>query len=191
MTRLYKPAWPPAGRFTRMKLSIALLLLPLAAFAQDPAGAPARAAMDRLSWLEGEWSGPAWYMMGPRKSNVNQKEKLYRAAGGTVLVIQGIGTAADPGVPPNTIVHDAFAVVRWDAATQKYIFRSYVGSGNSLETTAEVGDRKLVWGFEVPGQGKMRYTITLTPAGDWFEIGERSTDGATWTKFFEMTLKKR
>jgi hypothetical protein len=27
--------------------------------------------------------------------------------------------------------------------------------------------------------------------GEWFEIGERSADGTTWGKFFEMTLKKR
>jgi hypothetical protein len=35
-----------------------------------------------------------------------------------------------------------------------------------------------------------RFTITLTPAGEWWEIGEFSRDGTTWTKFFEMTLKK-
>ena len=26
--------------------------------------------------------------------------------------------------------------------------------------------------------------------GEWFEIGERSSDGATWIKFCEMTLQK-
>jgi hypothetical protein len=191
MTHLFKPAAPPLDRLVRMRHLLALLFLPLVAYGQGPEGAPARAAMDKLAWLEGDWAGPAWFQMGPRKSNVNQTEKLYRAAGGTVLVIQGIGTAADPGVPPATVMHDAFGILYWNAPTGQYRFRSFIGSGQSLETTADVSDRKLVWGFEIPGQGKTRYTITLTPAGEWFEIGERTTDGETWTKFFEMTLKKR
>lgn len=38
--------------------------------------------------------------------------------------------------------------------------------------------------------GTIRYTIVLNDKGEWFEIGERSTDGVAWTKFFEMTLQK-
>jgi hypothetical protein len=168
------------------------LLVPfVTARSQDP-GAAARAAMEKLAWIEGDWVGPAWYQMGPRRSTANQSEKIYRAAGGTVLIIHGLGTAADPGAPPNTVVHDAFAVLSYDAATQKYTLRSHVASGYSMETAAEVGDRKIVWGMDVPGMGKSRYTVTLTPAGEWVEIGERSTDqGVTWTRIMEMTLKKR
>jgi hypothetical protein len=43
--------------------------------------------------------------------------------------------------------------------------------------------------MENPGM-RIRYTIRLDDKGRWFEIGERSTDGATWTKFFEMTLAR-
>ena len=174
-----------------MRLLCILLLIPSLGLAQDPAGAAARAAMDKLSWIEGEWTGPAWYQMGPRRMNANQSEKLYRAAGGTVLVIHGFGTASDPGVPPNTVVHDAFGVLTWDAASSTYRLRSHVANGSSVETVAEVSDRKIVWGMEIPQYGRMRYTVTLTPAGEWLEIGERSTDGATWTKFMEMTLRKK
>ena len=48
-----------------------------------------------------------------------------------------------------------------------------------------------MWGFAVPQAGRVRFTITLTQAGEWWEIGEFSRDGATWAKFFEMTLKKK
>ncbi len=200
MTRLFKTIGAEGSRFRQqsirpsrpssvMRLSLLIFLPMFSLAAQDP-GAAARAAIDKLSWIEGDWSGAAWYQMGPRKSNVNQTEKIYRAAGGTVLVIQGIGTISDPGAPPNTVVHDAFAVLYWDAPAQKYKFRSHIANGHTLETIAEVTGKTLQWVFDGP-TGRMRYTLTLTHAGEWNEIGERSTDqGGTWTKFMEMTLRK-
>jgi hypothetical protein len=90
------------------------------------------------------------------------------------------------------VVHDAFAVIYWDAQRNQYTMRSFVGTGMTLEAKAEVSDRKIVWGFEHPQAGLMRYTITLTPAGEWREVGEVSRDrGATWMQILEMTLKKQ
>ena len=171
---------------------LVLLFLPLAsAIGQDPAGAAARAAIDKLSWIEGDWRGSAWMQLGPNRRNAYQTERIYRAAGGTVLVIHGIGRAADPGVPANTIVHDAFGVITWDAAARQYRVRTHVANGFSVESVVDLGDRRMTWGFEHPQGGKVRYTITLTPAGDWLEIGERSADqGATWMKFMESNLKR-
>lgn len=42
-----------------------------------------------------------------------------------------------------------------------------------------------------PRGGTIRYTMDLTDAGEWHEIGERSSDGTKWEKFFEMTLRKK
>ena len=42
----------------------------------------------------------------------------------------------------------------------------------------------------MPPTGRVRFTIALTPAGEWSEIGEYSRDGTAWAKFFAMTLKK-
>src|SRR4051794_21995508 len=108
-----------------MRRLLLVLALPLATLAaQDQPASPARVAMDKLAWIEGDWSGRAWTQMGPKREHANQKEHLYRAAGGTVLVIQGIGTDADSGASPKAVVHDAFAVVTWDAARKQYLFRS-------------------------------------------------------------------
>lgn len=42
-----------------------------------------------------------------------------------------------------------------------------------------------------PGNGfKIRYTITLSDAGQWIEKGEWSRDGENWSQFFGMTLDK-
>jgi hypothetical protein len=155
--------------------------------AQEMAGRAHREAIDRLGWLEGEWRGAAWMQMGPQRQNADQLERVYRAAGGTVLVIHGLGKVAGT----QQVVHDAFAVLYWNEQAKRYEFRSFLANGRTLETTAEVGDRRLVWGFQSPEAGRIRYTITVTPAGDWREVGERSTDnGATWAQFFEMTLKR-
>jgi hypothetical protein len=43
--------------------------------------------------------------------------------------------------------------------------------------------------MEMPGRS-VRYTIRLDENGRWFEIGETSSDGSEWRKFFEMTLTR-
>ena len=45
------------------------------------------------------------------------------------------------------------------------------------------------WETDMPQLGKTRYTMTVTPAGEWKEIGEHQVDGK-WVQFFEMVLKK-
>jgi hypothetical protein len=106
-----------------------------------------------------------------------------------VIVVEGHGTSTDPGTQGRA-VHEAFGVIYWDMQTQQYVFRSHVANGYSMQTTPELGDKQISWTINVPG-ARMRYVMSLTPAGDWSEIGERSTDeGKTWTKFLEMTLKR-
>ena len=46
------------------------------------------------------------------------------------------------------------------------------------------------WTLPKTRMGAIRYTLHHTAAGAWHEIGETSTDGKTWRKFFEMTLKR-
>lgn len=164
-----------------------------ASSAQAAMGNTQRDALAKLAWIEGEWRGDAWMITGPnQRRTADQSEKVFRAAGGTVLVIQGIGKATNAGAETGMIVHDALAVIYWDAQRNAYIVRAFVSTGQTLETTAEVGDRRIVWGFEHPQAGLTRYTVSLTPSGEWREVGESSRDrGATWVQFMEMTLRKQ
>jgi hypothetical protein len=163
---------------------------PLAA--QDPGGAPARAAIEKLAWLEGEWRGEGWMQTGPgAPKTVSQREKVFRAAGGTILVVQGLAMSTEAGAPASTLVHDAFGVVSYDMQRRQYTLRTHVANGNSIEVVPEVGDKRFVWGFDHPQGGRMRYTLLLESDGAWHEIGERSTDaGATWVKFLEFRVRK-
>jgi hypothetical protein len=176
---------------------LAFVLLSLVAMPQQagtpPAAPPnpALAAMKRLDFLVGQWEGTGWIQMGPRRATFRQRETVRYAAGGTVVIIDGLGHSQDPG-RQDRIVHQAFAVVSYDAASQAFRWRAYrAADGNEITAQPEVGTDKLVWGFDLPqsGAGHVRFTITRTAAGDWLEVGEMQRPSGEWMQFFEMTLK--
>lgn len=143
-------------------------------------------ALRKLEFLAGTWKGKAWFWMGPdQKHEVDQTETVQFKQQGVLLLIEGLGKDAKTG----SIVHDALAVISFDDASQKYAFTSWAGAGRSGAFEAKVGSNRLEWGMKNAG-GTIRYTIVLNEKGEWYEIGERSTDGANWTKFFEMILQK-
>jgi hypothetical protein len=157
----------------------------------SPAGAPAAAeAIKRLAFLLGDWEGTGWIQMGRERATFRQQETVRTAAGGTVVIIDGLGRSLDPA-QADRIVHQAFAVASFDAAQQAFRWRAFRAEGNEIEARPEVSQDKLVWGFTPPQGPAVRFTITKTAAGEWFEIGEVSMKPGEWMKFFEMTLKKK
>lgn len=187
-----------------MSMAAALVLLStsLVASVQPPAqpaqpapvtaasGVQSSEAMKRLDFLVGEWEGAGWIQMGREHATFRQRETVRTAAGGTVIVIDGLGRSTDPA-QADRIVHQAFAVVSFDAASQQFRWRAFRADGNEIDATPTVATDKLVWGFTPPKGPEVRFTFTRTAAGEWFEIGEVSMKPGEWMKFFEMTLKKR
>jgi hypothetical protein len=167
-------------KFSRL-LIILVAAMPL--FAADE--------MKKLDFLVGEWKGEGWIQMGPGKpSYAIQTERVTPKAGGAALLIEGIGREKNEDGSAGKVVHDAVALLRWDDQAKQYRFSTAVAGRGSADPWLEVrGPNHVVWGMDTP-QGKIRYTITLTEKGEWFEIGEYSRDGEKWTKFFEMTLTK-
>ena len=165
---------------------------PPAGSATAPPTNPAIAAMKRLDFLVGQWEGTGWIQTGRERATFRQRETVRYAAGGVVVIVDGLGRSADPA-RQDQVVHQAFAVVSYDAAQQAFRWRAYrAADGNEITAQPEVSTDKLVWGFELPqpGAGRVRFTITRTPAGDWFEIGEIGRPSGEWMPFFEMTLKR-
>ena len=141
----------------------------------------------------GHWKGEGWVQMGPgepRKSSVD--ESIEAKLDGTVYLIEGIGKAINSQNNEETVVHHALALLSWDNNTNEYKFRSHLKDGRSTDAWMKpTGENKFQWGFDIPSRGKTRYSITIDPAKKtWNEIGEFSTDGSTWSKFFEMNLTK-
>lgn len=166
-------------------LAIALL------FAVETAPA-APQPMNAVDFLVGEWDGSGWIMMGREgKATFTQHESIHRAAGGAVVVIEGLGRSADEATK-GKVVHDAFAVVSYDAEAKEYRWRAWVAGGGEVAVKPEISDKKVVWGFKDPRSGRdIRFTITLTPAGEWHEIGEMVIGEGKAFQFFEMNLKRR
>ena len=160
-------------------------------FAQEQGPSPKQVeAMERLAFMVGEWKGEGWMQSGPDQRNTSRvTEKMESKAGGMVMAIEGIGKANVNG--EEKIVHNAFAVISYDAQNEAYMMRSFLSNGQYVDADIVVEDEKLIWGFEVNQGGKIRYTATLTKEDVWHEIGEFSRDqGATWFQFFEMTLHR-
>ena len=168
------------------RAAMVLVLLLSATFAYG-----AGEEMKKLDFLIGDWKGEGWIQMGPgKRSSALQTEKVTSRAGGKVLLIEGLGRRKMENGTAGEVVHDAIALVAWDKTKKTYRFDAHAAQQESVDTTIDLtAPKTLVWGFDTP-QGKVRYTIKLTPKGEWYEVGDWSADGKAWTKFFEMTLVK-
>jgi hypothetical protein len=145
--------------------------------------------MDKLKFMEGTWRGTAWMMRGNERSQTDMVEIVERKLGGTVLLVQGQGSVAEPGSGSRRTVHDALAVLSFDPRSGTYSMRSYIGSGQHGDFAVTLVDGGVSWTREVPG-GRIRNTARYT-ADEWNEIGEFSRDGTTWTQVMELKLRRQ
>lgn len=148
-------------------------------------------AIEKLDFWVGTWKGEGW-MMAPdgKRHSFTVDEMIEKKLGGTILLIEGIGRNKDD---EGAIGHHALAVLSYDPAANRYAMQSYLANGRSTKADVTItGDHKLVWGFDLPQRGKVRYTIDFDPtAGTWSEIGEYSADGENWQQIFAQKLKKQ
>ncbi len=164
----------------------------------EPAPSASAVAMHRLDFLLGEWEGDGWIIAGrDGRRTFHQRETVRPAAGGTVVIIDGLGTSTDAG-RKGAIVHQAFALVSYDSAGKAYRWRAFRATGDETATVPAISDNTIVWGMDVGPVGHashVRFTIELTPQGTWHEVGDflqpDAASDAAGVRFFEMTLHKR
>lgn len=146
--------------------------------------------MQKLSYLAGRWKGEAIARQrnGP-DTKVAQEENIQFKLDNTLLLIEGTGRN-----PENTaeIVFNALAIVTYDEAAKEFKFRSHLKDGSTTDAYFNVvAENHFEWGFDVPNNAKIRYTIKLDPkAKTWYETGEYSPDNVTWYPFIELKLTK-
>ena len=192
---------PDAARRPLAALLLLALAGPLAAQSQDlaarsstmpaaPAPTEQLAAMAKLRYMVGEWTGTGWIEMQPgQRLEFRGGERVQEKLGGLALLVEGRFTARPPGVAEEIPVHTTLAVLSYEPRAKKYLFDTWLATGTSGDHELVLTERGWYWELRLP-RGVVRYTFTRGPQGEWIEIGERSADGATWTKFFEMTLRK-
>lgn len=171
-------------------LKLALVLaLPMVSLAQE-GQMNSKVAMEKLAFLEGQWSGTGWQIGQDRqKHTFSQTEDISFQANGEVLLIKGLGKTADEE-GEEKIIHNAIAMVSYNPVEKHYDFRSYVaGRGSGNFSGKVIKENHFEWYLETP-QSKIKYTITLNDQGQWHEKGEMAM-GDNWFQFFEMTLDKK
>lgn len=176
-----------------MRVALALLAFSLAA----PLAAPLTAQVSKVPDLgvfsrhSGEWEGPAWYMRGPAgKSEVWQREWVAQEAGGTVVVVRGLGTVSADAAADT--VHHAFAVIHRNLDDTGLAMRAFTADGRWIDPEIAATDSGYTWRLTDPRAGLIKYEMTLSADGVWQEDGFYSRDnGATWTQFMGMTLRRK
>ena len=162
------------------------LVLASPALAQRPLGADTliaqqRAAMAKLSFMDGVWRGPASTLLpSGEKHTVTQTERIGPFLDGAVKVIEGRGYDTKDNVTFN-----AFGIVSYDPAKKAHAMRSYT-MGRAGDFALTPSDSGFVW--EIPaGSMTIRYTAVIR-GGKWREIGQRVVPGGEPVQFFEMNL---
>ena len=144
--------------------------------------------MKKVQWLVGKWEGEGWMMFGPEeKHTFSQTETVTSKLNGLLLAIEGLGT-----VDESKIIHNAFAILSFDSENQRFVMRAHKADGAFTEADALVDDNgNFIWGFNHPYAGELRFTIRQNDKGQWYEIGEVSSDGGnSWFQNFELLLNK-
>lgn len=169
-------------------IALTLLVTFTAVSAAQDFGADAqRAEMKKLDMMVGRWEGTGWMQRGPTRETFRGSENIQRKLDGLALLVEGKFFDSAKGAPER-VVHETLAVLNFDPKEKGYKFRTYLATGSSGNHDATLIDGGWQWGFQMAA-GHVRFTIKFT-ADTWHEIGEFSTDGKTWMKNFEMTLKK-
>src|SRR5262249_16668202 len=155
------------GQFTRLRAILFVMRAELCFFfvallpcLAQPSRAPdvdgQRAAMKKLDFLVGKWSGEARVELRPGEAReLTQSEEAQYKLDGLVLLIEGTGRNKSDG----KAVFRALATVSWDEETGAYRMRAY-NDGRYLETDLKLLDsgKGFSWGFAF-GPIKTRYTM--------------------------------
>ncbi|WP_186753471.1 DUF1579 family protein [Echinicola salinicaeni] len=144
-------------------------------------------AMEKLAFLEGDWSGIAKSRQGAGQLiELRQYEDVSFRLDGNMLLIEG------KGYVEGSLKFNAVAVITYNQWQEKYEMMAWRGNGQRVDAYfKELGKDNFEWGFDIPQGGKMKYVLSINDSGQWHEVGEYSPNGEKWYPSFEMTLDKK
>jgi len=146
-----------------------------------------RAAMKKLSFLVGKWSGEAHIFRQPDQPlELIQTEEAQYELDGLVLMIEGIGRSKADAKP----VLQALGIVSYDDETGTYRMRAY-NDGRYLETEIKLADggNGLTWGFSL-GEVKTTSVLRISEKAEWTELHEISIGSQPPRKFMELRVTR-
>lgn len=169
-------------------LLIAALLAPcMAQQIRMPNVEAQRAAMKKLSFLVGKWSGEARMLRGPGEPvEMQQTEEVEYKLDGLILTIEGIGRTKSDGKP----VLQAFAAISYDDENGSYRMRAF-NDGRYLETDLKLTDdeKGATWGFTL-GSIKTSSVLRLNDKGEWTEQAEITFGAEPARKLLQLSVRR-
>lgn len=147
-----------------------------------------RAAMKKLSFLIGSWSGEAHVQRSANApTTLAQTEEVRFKLDGLVLVIEGNGLTLTDNAP----VLQALGIISYDDVTDVYRIRAW-NDGRFLESDVQLLEdgKSLRWGFGV-GQIRSNSLLQIDKDGQWTERAELIIGSEPPRKLMDLTVRRK
>ena len=154
---------------------------------QTPDVEAQRAAMKRLDFLVGEWSGHASAARGPGVIiELEQSEVAQFKLDGLVLMIEGVGRTKSNG----KVALQALGLISFDDASNRYRMRAY-NDGRWLETDVTLLEdgAGLRWGFSL-GEISTKSVLRINDKGEWTEFANITIGERPPQKLMELVVRR-
>lgn len=158
----------------------------MAALPRVPDLTAQRAAMKRLGFLVGMWTGEARVLRGPGEwVDLHQSEEAQYKLDGLILVIEGVGRRKSDG----QAVLQALGIISFDDEGGTYRMRAF-NDGRFLETEVKLLDQReaISWGFTL-GQITTKSVLRINERGEWTELTEITIGSDPPKKLMELTVR--
>jgi hypothetical protein len=146
-----------------------------------------RAAMKKLAFLVGKWSGEASVFRGPGQTGeLSQTEEAQFKLDGLILEIEGVGRTKSDG----KVALQALGLISFDDESGTYQMRAF-NDGRWLETDIKLGNdgNSISWGFAL-GEIKTNSVMHINEKGEWTEKTELTIGGRPAQKFIDLTVRR-
>ncbi len=146
-----------------------------------------RAAMKKLEFLAGEWSGEASVLLGPGQFlDLLQTESAQFKLDGLLLVIEGVGCSKKDG----NLALQALGLISFDDDSGTYRMRAF-NDGRWLESEVKLadGEKSISWGFAL-GEYKTTTVLRINDKGEWTEDGQLTIGDRPPLKMIELRVHR-
>ena len=147
-----------------------------------------RAALKKLDFLVGKWSGEACVLRGPGEPlELIQTEEAQYKLDGLILIIEGLGKSKADG----KVALQALGIVSYDDEAGTYRMRAY-NDGRYFETDLKLSEngKEVSWGFAL-GDIKTSSMLRINEKGEWTELTKIAIGSEPDRKFMELTVSRQ
>jgi len=151
---------------------------------QRPDVAVRKAAMQKLAFIAGNWSGDATVKAGPGEPlKIRQSEDVRYRLDGLLLLIEGTGRDAS-----GKVVFNALATISFDDTSKTYRIRAH-RDGHYIDAELKLMEKGFEWGFPT-GPMTIRNRMKLEDSGEWREVTDAITADGREFRSVEMLVRR-